>query len=351
MTRFTDIPSVLMVNTNLLGGMKIQGYEDLLDERLKGKIAMCDPSTSSSASEHLINMLYAMGDGDPEKGWDYVEKFCKNLDGMLLKKLIRGIPGSSRGAIQQGLPLKKAVPVMCQRAPVKLVYMKEGVISTPDVVCIVKGSKHKKEAEEYVDFVTGKAAQTVIADSLDRRSVRKDVEAAAYLPDKEEIHMITADEALVNEKKEAVAEQVCRYFQGGVREMKRERYFQDELWRMFAIYAILPAVLFTFFCGILFYGSSASWEERANRDYLAYVTGRVKQTVESCEQGIETLAELPQAVSGPGYVLERNRIFQIFYGISEQAGYEPELYLVDQEEGCFYRIKRNCPLILTRDRK
>ena len=91
---------------------------------------------------------------------------------------------------------------MCQRAPVKLVYMKEGVISTPDVVCIVKGSKHKKEAEEYVDFVTGKAAQTVIADSLDRRSVRKDVEAAAYLPDKEEIHMITADEALVNEKKE-----------------------------------------------------------------------------------------------------------------------------------------------------
>ena len=80
--------------------------------------------------------------------------------------------------------------------------MKDGVISTPDVVCIVKGSKHKKEAEEYVDFVTGKAAQTVIADSLDRRSVRKDVEAAAYLPDKEEIHMITADEALVNEKKE-----------------------------------------------------------------------------------------------------------------------------------------------------
>ena len=41
-------------------------------------------------------------------------------------------------------------------APVKLIYMKEGVISTPDVVCIVKGSRHKKAAEEYVDFVTGK---------------------------------------------------------------------------------------------------------------------------------------------------------------------------------------------------
>ena len=28
--------------------------------------------------------------------------------------------------------------------------------------------------------------------------------------------------------------------------MKRERYFRDELWRMFAVYAILPAALFTF---------------------------------------------------------------------------------------------------------
>lgn len=203
MTRFTDIPSVLMVNTNLLGGMKIQGYEDLLDERLKGKIAMCDPSTSSSASEHLINMLYAMGEGDPEKGWDYVEKFCKNLDGMLLKSSSEVYQGVAEGRYTVGLTFEEGgAGYVSKGAPVKLIYMKEGVISTPDVVCIVKGSRHKKAAEEYVDFVTGKAAQTVIADSLDRRSVRKDVEAAAYLPDKEEIHMITADENMVNEKRE-----------------------------------------------------------------------------------------------------------------------------------------------------
>lgn len=203
MTRFTDIPSVLMVNTNLLGGMKIQGYEDLLDERLKGKIAMCDPSTSSSASEHLINMLYAMGEGNPEKGWDYVEKFCKNLDGMLLKSSSEVYQGVAEGRYTVGLTFEEGgAGYVSKGAPVKLIYMKEGVISTPDVVCIVKGSRHKKASEEYVDFVTGKAAQTVIADSLDRRSVRKDVEAAAYLPDKEEIYMLIADENMVNEKRE-----------------------------------------------------------------------------------------------------------------------------------------------------
>lgn len=130
--------------------------------------------------------------------------------------------------------------------------------------------------------------------------------------------------------------------------MKRERYFRDELWRMFAIYAILPAALFTFFCGILFMAVLLHGRERANRDYLAYVTGRVKQTVESCEQGIETLAELPQAVSGPGYVLERNRIFQIFYGISEQAGYEPELYLVDQRGRLLLSNKEKLPSYLNK---
>ena len=52
----------------------------------------------------------------------------------------------------------------------------------------------------------------MIADSLDRRSVRKDVEAAAYLPDKEVIHMITADENMVNEKREQWKERFTEIF-------------------------------------------------------------------------------------------------------------------------------------------
>lgn len=130
--------------------------------------------------------------------------------------------------------------------------------------------------------------------------------------------------------------------------MKRERYFQDEIWRMFAMYAILPAVLFTFICGVLFMAVLLHGRERANKEYLSYVTGRVQQVAESCEQGIETLSDFPQAVSGPGYVLERNQIFQIFYGISEQAGYEPELYLVDQRGRLLLSNKEKLPAYLNK---
>ena len=39
LTRFADIPSVIMVNTDLIGDIEVNGYEDLLNPALKGKIA------------------------------------------------------------------------------------------------------------------------------------------------------------------------------------------------------------------------------------------------------------------------------------------------------------------------
>ena len=79
LTRFDCVPSVIMINTDLIGDIEINGYADLLNPELKGKIVFADPQASSSSFEHLVNMLYAMGtDGQPN-GWDYVREFCKQL--------------------------------------------------------------------------------------------------------------------------------------------------------------------------------------------------------------------------------------------------------------------------------
>uniref|UniRef100_UPI000A8496BD substrate-binding domain-containing protein n=1 Tax=Clostridium sp. NkU-1 TaxID=1095009 RepID=UPI000A8496BD len=111
MTRFTDVPSILMVNTNLAGDLSIEGYGDLLKPELSGKIAMCDPVTSSSAFEHLINMLYAMGEGEPEEGWDYVEAFCKNLDGKLLQSSSEVYQGVAEGRYTVGLTFEEGAAI------------------------------------------------------------------------------------------------------------------------------------------------------------------------------------------------------------------------------------------------
>lgn len=202
-TRFTDVPSVLMVNTNLIGDIPVKGYEDLLNPELKGKIAMCDPARSSSAYEHLINMLYAMGDGDPEAGWDYVEAFCRNLDGNLLDGSSAVYRGVGEGRFVVGLTFEEGgAHYVADKKPVRLVYMEEGVVSTPDVVCIRKGTDHLAEAQAFVDFVTGKDCQSMICARLDRRSVRVDVEEPGYLPDKAAIPIIHAEDSVVREKKQ-----------------------------------------------------------------------------------------------------------------------------------------------------
>ena len=41
--------SCLIVNTDLIGDIKVEGYADLLNPKLKGKIATADPANSSSA--------------------------------------------------------------------------------------------------------------------------------------------------------------------------------------------------------------------------------------------------------------------------------------------------------------
>ena len=203
LTRFTDIPSVIMVNTDLIGDIEVNGYEDLLNPKLKGKIANCDPSKSSSSYEHLINMLYAMGNGNPDDGWDYVKKLCKNLDGKLLSGSSAVYKGVADGEYTVGLTFEEgAAKYVADGAHVKIVYMKEGVISKPDGVYIIKDAKHMENAKKFIDFITGKDAQTMITEKLNRRSVRTDVPAPSYLPAKEKLNIITDDENLVNDKKE-----------------------------------------------------------------------------------------------------------------------------------------------------
>jgi iron(III) transport system substrate-binding protein len=203
-TRFTDIPSVIMINTNLIGDVKVEGYEDLLNPALKGKIAFADPSKSSSSYEHLINMLYAMGKGDPDKGWDYVEKLAKNLDGKLLSGSSAVYKGVADGEYAVGLTFEEGgAKYVADGAPVKLVYMKEGVISKPDGIYIIKNAKHMENAKKFIDFITSKEAQTLITQKLHRRSVRDDVAAPVGLLPKAEIKSITDNEEVVNKNKKA----------------------------------------------------------------------------------------------------------------------------------------------------
>jgi iron(III) transport system substrate-binding protein len=203
-TRFSVIPSVIMVNTDLIGDIKIEGYEDLLNPELKGKIAHADPAKSSSSFEHLVNMLYAMGNGDPEKGWDYADALAGNLDGKLLSGSSAVYKGVADGEYTVGLTFEEGgAKYVASGAPVKLVYMKEGVVSKPDGVAIIKGAKNMDNAKAFIDFLTSKEAQTMMASELNRRSVRSDVAPGKGLEPIEKINIIQDNQEAVAKNKTA----------------------------------------------------------------------------------------------------------------------------------------------------
>ena len=203
LTRCTAVPSVLMVNTNLSGNIKIEGYEDLLNPALKGKIAFADPSASSSSFEHLDNMLYAMGNGDPKKGWDYVKKLCANLDGKLLSGSSAVYKGVADSEYTVGLTFEEGgANYVALGSPIKLVYMKEGVIIKPDGIYIIKGAKNMENAKRFVDYATSYDAQKTITEKLNRRSVRNDLPPSEILLSVDKINIINDDEKVVDSNKQ-----------------------------------------------------------------------------------------------------------------------------------------------------
>ena len=59
----------------LYTSIEINGYEDLLNPELKGKIIVAAPDASSSGWRQLQTILATMGDEfDDDKGWNYIEQ-------------------------------------------------------------------------------------------------------------------------------------------------------------------------------------------------------------------------------------------------------------------------------------
>jgi iron(III) transport system substrate-binding protein len=203
-TRHSLAVRCLLVNKNLIGDIPVTGYADLLNPALKGKISHVDPSASSSGYGHLCNMLFAMGGNDLDKGWDYVDKFCANLGNKLLNSSSAVWKGVNDGEYTVGLTYEEvALQSVKSGAPVKIVYMKEGCFVEANCTAIVKNAKNLENAKKFIDFLTGKEAQSMLINKLNLRSVRKDVEMGADFTATEDIPLFNADTSMSGKMKKA----------------------------------------------------------------------------------------------------------------------------------------------------
>ena len=196
-TGFSLVPSALMINNDILGDVEVKGYEDLLNPKLKGKLVMPDPTATSSGWEQLVNILYAMGGGDPEEGWAYVDKLLANLDGKVLQSSGSVHKGVGGGEYAVGLIAEAmADPYIKEGLNITKVFMEEGVVVNLDGVAVIKGAKNMDNAKKFIDFLTSKEFQQQMASiDLPRRPVRTDIEIPTDngLTPTEEINQLTVD--------------------------------------------------------------------------------------------------------------------------------------------------------------
>lgn len=143
-----------------------KGYKDLLIPELKGKIAMGDPTASSSAWAELTNMLLVMGD-EPydEKAWDFVEKFVDQLNGSIISSSSQIYKATADGEYAVGVSYEDPCISLLESGAknLRVVYPEEGAVWLPSGVAIVKGCKNLDNAKAFVDFLISEEGQKAYA--------------------------------------------------------------------------------------------------------------------------------------------------------------------------------------------
>ena len=214
---FAD-PTVMVVNTELKGDIKIDGFADLLNPALKGKIAFGDPVNSSSAFQSLMAMLYGMGkDGDPmsPEAWDYVGKLIANLDKKMSNSSSQVYKGVAGGEYVVGLTWEDpAANLVKSGAKVQVVFPVEGAIFPGESVQILKNCKHPENAKKFVDYMLSEKVQNAVGMNLTVRPLRKGATLASYMTPTDKIKLPPKyDEKWVSENKAKITKMFSEHME------------------------------------------------------------------------------------------------------------------------------------------
>ena len=190
---------MLILNNQLVEKLgltgKINGYEDLLNPALKGKIAAGNPAKSSSAWAELTNMLLVMGE-EPydDKAWEYVEKFIEQLDGIQLDSSSAIYKGVVAGEYAVGVSYEDPCIAQLQSgADVTCIYPEEGTVWLPTGTAIVANCPHPENAKKFIDFLLSDECQQIISKLTIRGTNSKIVPSNEFMKPMSEINVVYED--------------------------------------------------------------------------------------------------------------------------------------------------------------
>src|SRR5574342_880034 len=139
-----------------LGVPEPKDWDDLLHPRLKGNVAQCSPTRSSSS--HATYEVILQRDGDA-KGWEWLKRLAGNTG--IFTARSRDVPSVvARGEFAAGfaVPSYMAFEDRLAGYEIKFVAPKTAGI-TPEPIAILAGAKNANTARAFVEYVLSERGQ------------------------------------------------------------------------------------------------------------------------------------------------------------------------------------------------
>src|SRR6266481_5066228 len=145
-----------------LGIPEPREWDDLLNPKLKGEVAQCAPTRSSSSNATYEVILSMHGE---DKGWDWLRKLAGNTG--LFTARSRDVPTVvAKGEFTAGfaVPSYMAFEEKLAGFDLKFVAPKNAFV-TPEPMAILAGARHPKAARAFVEFLLTEQGQKVFMES------------------------------------------------------------------------------------------------------------------------------------------------------------------------------------------
>lgn len=182
-------------------GIKVTGWNSLLDPALYGKVVMANPTSSSSAWNNLQCLLTDFGGWESEEAWNYIAKLMQN--GLVVVSS-SSVPGKSTlaGEYVVGLSYEPAIVKLLDAGTTggHMVFWEEGTTSVGFASAIIKGAKNLENAKLFMDFLQSDEGQQSYLDAAARPATTTKLEGGSpTMVDLSTINVKVADtEALAN---------------------------------------------------------------------------------------------------------------------------------------------------------
>lgn len=184
-------------------GIEINGYEDLLNPALEGKIILAAPDSTSSGWRQLQTILAVMGDKfDDDKGWDYIKQLIPASFSTTSSKDVYNLV--SNGEYVAGLSYESSVVALINDgAPIECIYMEEGNTAMAGGAAIVKNAPNLPAAQAMVDLLTSAEFQDARAEVSAGRGSNGNCNLSG-LPAEDTLGMKELDFAYLKDHKEEI---------------------------------------------------------------------------------------------------------------------------------------------------